>query len=126
MSSIKFPLKVLKPIKDHLENKEKKLKKRIKSLSAEDPYVDEDRVNDNAASDTDAAEESGHERITALKMEINKGLVRIRKALTKIKLGKYGTCESCGKLIDTDRLAVDLTVSECIECVNKKSSKSSK
>ena len=126
MSTIKFPLKVLKPIKDHLEDKEKKLKKRMKSLSEEDPYADPDRINDNAAADTDADEESGHERITALNREINKGLIRVRKALTRIKLGKFGMCECCGKLIDTDRLAIDPTVGECIKCVNKKSSRSSK
>jgi len=120
MMKIKFPLKVLLPVRKHLKAEEKKLKKRKKALELEDPFADEDRVNDNAAIDTDAAEEVGHDRVTALKQEVDKALIRIRKALTKIKLGKYGLCESCQQLIDTDRLAIDPTVSECIKCAKKK------
>jgi len=120
MAKIIFPLKVLKPIRDYLTKKELKLVRRKKALTKEDPYENTDRVNDNAAVDTDAAEESGHERITALKKEIDKTLIRIRRTLTKIKIGKYGLCESCNQLIDTDRLAVNLTSSECMKCVKKK------
>jgi DnaK suppressor protein len=74
---------------------------------------------DNAATDTDAAEEYGHERISAMKKEIDKTLIRIRKTLTKIKLGKYGICEKCRQLIDTDRLAVNPTAMLCINCQKK-------
>jgi RNA polymerase-binding transcription factor DksA len=119
MLRIKFPLKVLKPVKKHLKDKEKKLKRRKKALEAEDPFANPDRVNDNAAVDTDAAEEAGHDRVTALKQEVDKTLIRVRKTLTKIKLGKYGLCESCKKLIDTDRLAIDPTATDCIKCVKK-------
>ena len=120
MSKIKFPLPVLKPIKTYLTTEEAKLKKRKKNLETEDPFTDQDRVNDNAAADTEAAEEANHDRVSVLKMEVDKTLIRIRKTLTKIKLGKFGLCESCGKLIDTDRLAVDPTATHCIDCVNKK------
>jgi len=120
MSRIKFPLKVLLPLKNRLKNEEKKLKKRKKDLGAEDPFADTDRVNDNAAVDAEAAEEVGHDRITALKLEIDKTLIRIRKTLTRIKVGKYGMCEKCKKLINTDRLAIDATAIHCIKCANKK------
>jgi len=125
MSRIKFPIKILKPVADHLKEKQEKLQKRKASLEKEDPFNDTDRVNDNAAVDTEAAEESGHDRVAALKLEIDKALVRIKKTLTKIKIGKFGLCEKCGKLIDTDRLAIDPTVGHCIKCVNgdKKSKK---
>lgn len=119
MSRIKFPLKVLQPVKKYLKDKEKKLKKRKKALEAEDPFANPDRVNDNAAVDTDAAEEAGHDRVAALKQEVDKTLIRVRKTLTKIKLGKYGLCESCKKLIDTDRLAIDPTATDCIKCAKK-------
>jgi len=120
MKKIKFPLRVLKPLKNYLTREESKLVKRKKALTKEDPYEDTERLNDNAAIDTDAAEESGHERITALKKEIDKTLIRVRRTLTRIKIGKYGLCESCDQLIDTDRLAVNPTSSECIKCANKK------
>ena len=123
MSRIKFPLPVLKPVSNYLKSEEKKLKQRKKELEKEDPFANEDRVNDNAAVDTEAAEESGHERVSALKMEVDRMLVRIRKTLTRIKLGKFGLCEKCGKMIDTDRLAIDPTATECIACANKKKDK---
>jgi RNA polymerase-binding transcription factor DksA len=119
MSRIRFPLRVLKPIKDHLTQEEKKLLKRKEALAQEDPYANEDRVNDNAAIDSDAAEEAGHERIAALRKEIDRALIGIRKSLTRIKIGKYGLCEVCGQLIDTDRLAVNPTASRCMRCTQK-------
>jgi len=121
---IKFPTKILKPIGDYLKREEKKLLQRRKKLKKEDPFANTDRVNDNAASDSDAAEQVGHARVSALLLEINKNLVRIRKTLTRIKLGKYGICKGCGKMIDTDRLAVDPTAEYCLKCAKKRSGKS--
>lgn len=117
---IKFPRKILKPIENFLHQKEDRLKKQKAELKKEDPYTDTSRVNDNAASDAEAAEESGHERITALRKEIDKALIEIRKTLTRIRLGKYGTCEKCGQMIDTDRLAIKPTATACIKCEKKK------
>ena len=118
-----FPLRVLRPIENFLRKEEKKLKERKVTLAKEDPFVDPSRLNDNAAVDADAAEETGHERVSALKKEIDKGLIKIRKALTRIKLGRYGLCVRCGKMIDTDRLAANPTAEHCMECHKKTSSK---
>jgi len=119
MSLIKFPIKVLKPVQKHLKSEEMKLNKRKKELESEDPFKDEDRVNDNAAVDTDVKEKVGHETVAALKTEIDKTLIRIRKALTRIKLGKYGLCGQCKQMIDTDRLAIDPSTPDCIKCASK-------
>ena len=121
--SVKFPMKVLQPIKKYLKEREERLVERKKALEREDPFNDVDRINDNAAIDTDAAEEIGHDRVSALKLEIDKTLIRIKKALTKIRLGSYGTCDTCGKLIDTDRLAIAPTSTNCIKCIKSKKTK---
>ncbi len=102
-----------------LRQREKKLRDQKRDLEKEDPYNDTSRLNDNAAVDTEAAEEAGHERVSALKVEIDKALIEIRKTLTRIKIGKYGICERCHKMIDTDRLAVKPTATLCIECERK-------
>ncbi len=115
-----FPAKLLQPLANLLKIKEKNLQKRKAELEKEDPYANTDRLMDNAAVDSDAAEEFGHERISAMKKEIDKTLIRIKKTLTKIKLGNYGVCEGCGKMIDTDRLAVDPTALLCINCQKAK------
>lgn len=115
----KFPKNVITKIKTYLEDKQKQTEKRLEELKKEDPFSDPARLTDNAASDTEAKEEFGHETISAIQMELSRGLVRIRKALTKIKIGKYGTCENCGKMIDTDRLAIMPTAELCVACEKK-------
>ena len=120
---IKFPFKALKPIWHYLKREEKKLIKRKKKLQKEDPFSDTSRVNDNAASDREAAEQFGHARVSALLLEINKNLIRIKKSLSRIKIGKYGICKRCRKMIDTERLATDPTAEHCLECEKKRSGK---
>lgn len=120
MKPIKFPAKILSPIQDFLSKEEGRLKKRKANLDKEDPYEDTRRVIDNAATDTDAIEQLGHERAEALKKEIDRRLIQIRKALSRIKIGCYGICEKCGKMIDTDRLMVMPEATVCVECEKKK------
>ena len=101
-----FPMTVLRPVSNFLSAKLHKLEKRKKAISKEDPFADRSRVNDNAAPDIEADEQFGHARTSAITKEINKSIVNIRKALTRIKIGKYGICEECGEMIDTERLTV--------------------
>jgi RNA polymerase-binding transcription factor DksA len=115
----KLPNNVLNKVKEYLEQKQKDTEKRLSELKKEDPFSDPGRLSDKASSDTEAKEEFGHDTISALQYELNKGLVTIRKALTKIKIGKYGICEKCGKMIDTDRLAIVPTAEMCVSCEKK-------
>ncbi|PJE68558.1 hypothetical protein COU96_03220 [Candidatus Shapirobacteria bacterium CG10_big_fil_rev_8_21_14_0_10_38_14] len=117
---IRFPGNILKPIGAFLSHEIKRLEKRKKSLSKRDPFKDVSRVIDNAASDTDAAEQVGHAQVAAMKKQTDRRLIQIKKALTRIKLGKYGICERCGKMIDTDRLVVMPEATVCIDCERKK------
>ena len=116
----KFPTNILKPIEDHLKKQKEDTEKKMASIATEDPFNDTDRLIDNASIDTEVKEQEGHERVQAIKLELSRNLVRIRKALTKIKIGKYGICENCGKMIDTDRLAVMPTAELCVGCEKKK------
>lgn len=120
MVEIKFPANILRPLQNYLRKEEKKLEKQKTEISQEDPFKQVDRVNDNASDDSDAAEQAGHERISAFVQEINKALISVRKALTRIKVGRYGICDGCGKMIDTDRLAANPTAEYCLSCASKK------
>jgi DnaK suppressor protein len=120
-----FPSKLLEPIQSFLTREQKKLERRKKDLKEEDPFSSTDRLNDNAAVDADAAEQFGHARSEALRNQIDKRLIQIRKALTRIKLGKYGICESCGQMIDTDRLSINPSATLCVKCERKLEKKSS-
>ncbi len=117
---IMFPAKVLRPIYNYLKSVQKRLERKKKDLKSEDPFSDPSRVNDNAATDADAAEISGHDRVEALRREVDRRLIQVRKSLAKIRRGKYGSCENCGRLINTDRLSVNPTAELCMKCERKR------
>ena len=119
---IKFPKRLLGPIAKYFEKEKKKTQKQLSSVEKEDPFADTDRLMDNAASDTEAKEQFGHLRAESLKKQLLSQLEKIERALFRIKKGKYGICEKCGKMINTDRLAVNPTANLCLECekVSKK------
>ncbi len=99
-----------------LIEKQDVLKKRLAVLQSEDPFADPERTTDNAAVDAEAAEQFGHERVVAMKAEIDDSLRRISRALEKINDGTFGICEGCGKEILEKRLRIDPAVRLCVEC----------
>ncbi len=117
---VKFPSKLLSPVARFLLENLKLLKKRKKEIEKEDPFRDTSRLIDNASPDADAAEQFGHARIIAIKEQIDKKIIQTRKALTRIKIGKYGICEDCGKMIDTDRLMIYPEATLCANCQAKR------
>ncbi len=120
MAKITFPASLVEPIRKVLHLQEKKLSLRKKELDEQDPFKDEKRLTDNASADADAAEQFGHATIEGLKKEIDRKLIQIRKALSRMKLGKYGICEKCGQMINTDRLMVFPEATFCIKCEKRK------
>jgi DnaK suppressor protein len=119
-NKVAFPANLLFPIGKYLGWRLASLEKKKKSIEAEDPFKDTDRLNDNASPDADAAEQFGHARSTALRNELSKKIVQTKKALTSIKIGTYGICEDCGKMIDTDRLVVYPEATKCVSCEAKR------
>ena len=93
-----------------------------KEVEKEDPFSNPNRINDNASPDTDAAEQFGHARTSAIKEQIDRKIVQSRKALSRVKVGKYGICGDCGKFIDTDRLMVYPEATLCPKCQAKRES----
>ncbi|OGC98988.1 hypothetical protein A2W16_00035 [Candidatus Amesbacteria bacterium RBG_16_48_31] len=59
-------------------------------------------------------------QVSAIKQVADRSIIQIRKALSMIKVGKYGVCENCGKMIDTDRLMVMPETTLCVECERKR------
>src|SRR3990172_6322262 len=112
---ISFPAMLLTPVAKYLQDRLHTLEKRKKVIDSEDPFKDTNRLIDNASPDTDAAEQFGHARTSAIKEQLDRRTIQIRKALTRIKIGKYGICEDCGRMIDTDRLMVYPEATLCAE-----------
>lgn len=119
-SIVMFPSKLLMPVKEFLAGNLKKLQKTKKDVQGEDPFKSKNRLENNASPDSDAEEQFGHARVSAIKDELNRKIIQTKKALTMIKLGKYGICEDCGKMIDTDRLMVFPETTLCANDAKKR------
>jgi RNA polymerase-binding transcription factor DksA len=115
-----FPASVLKPVANFLSARLHTLEKRKKEISKEDPFSDKDRVDDNAATDIEADEQFGHARSSAIQKELSRNIIFVRKALTRIRLGKYGICEECGQMIDTERLMANPAATLCTKDAAKR------
>lgn len=111
---------VLEQIKKLLIAERKRQEGIVASLVAQDPFSNPDRLNDNAASDTEASEESSHERMEALEKTVRRAIEEIDGALERIKNGTYGICRSCGKHIKEQRLSIKPTATLCMSCEKKK------
>lgn len=119
-NKIKFPASLLDQVGKFLISKLSILKKRQKDIEKEDPFKDPSRLMDNASPDTDAAEQFGHARSTALKTQLDKKINQTKKAIKRVKSEKYGICEECGEMIDTDRLAIYPEATLCVRCEAKR------
>jgi DnaK suppressor protein len=119
-NKLEFPKNLLNPVADFLTQKLAALRVHRKKIATEDPFNDKARDLDNAATDAEAEEQYGHARVSAIKSELNTKARQIKKALERVKKGKYGICEDCGKMIDTDRLAVFPEATKCIKCEKKR------
>lgn len=117
---VRIPGRLLAPVGKFLQGRLKILQKRKKVIEKEDPFKDTSRVMDNASPDTDAAEQFGHARTSAIKEHLDKKIIQTKKALSRIKVGKYGICEDCGGIIDTDRLMVYPEATLCAKCQAKR------
>jgi RNA polymerase-binding transcription factor DksA len=118
---LSLPKKLLAPIKHFLEKELVKLKRTKKNLKKSDPFKDSVRTSENSFEE-DLDEQIGHFDTQVKVNFVQKQIIQIRKALTMIKIGRYGVCEKCGKMIDTDRLAVFPDTTVCIKCERERES----
>ena len=123
---LKLPQEVLRPVGSFLQAELKRLLAKEKQLKKNDPFANPDRVNDNAADDTDAAEQFGHVQTEAIRKHVQMRIIQIRKALARVKIGKYGICEHCGRFIDTRRLMTFPETTLCIKCERELNAKKKK
>ena len=119
-SIISFPARLVAPVGNLLRRRLKTLEERKKVVEEDDPFKDTTRIVDNASPDTDAAEQFGHARSSAIREQLERRIIETRKALTRIKIGKYGICEECGRMIDTDRLMIFPEATLCAKDARKK------
>lgn len=113
---IKLSKSSVKELKENLLKEELSLIEKIERIKKEDPFLDPEHANDNAAVDTDVREQMEHETIEAQIATMQKKLEKIRNALKKILKDDYGKCESCGIEIKIERLQLMPESRYCVDC----------
>jgi len=122
----KLNKKELEELKEKLQENKKKVKKQLQSFATEDKKLKGDW--DSKYPDYDGGS-SGGEKMEQEAMEVEEYSSRlpvehslelklrdINLALKKIKEGKYGVCEKCGKTINKERLKAYPSARTCVKC----------
>lgn len=105
-------------IKDLLTRQQKKVEEEIQLLDADDP-VNSNDVAESSEPGTDSWVADTHTRTVAVKRTLQDMLSKIKHALKSVSSGRYGTCENCGKKIESVRLEAMPTANLCISCSKK-------
>jgi RNA polymerase-binding transcription factor DksA len=116
MKKPNLSLDFLNSLKNKLLAKDKRLKTEQKILVQEDPYMEPDRdVSNGENMDEALLEDQKKEETDILSTSITKMQIQVRRALAKMRIGRYGTCEVCGKPIDKARLEIYPEATTCLE-----------
>jgi DnaK suppressor protein len=122
--------RIIEKLKQKLEKEEKLIEEELKKFAKKDKYLEGDW--DTSFPHFDGGEAGGlaleksadelEEYSTLLPIEyaLETRLQNIRLALKKIKKGKYGICEKCGKEIELKRLKTSPEAKLCLKCANLK------
>lgn len=114
-----LPTELLKKIRNVLTSEERRLASEEKRLREQDPFLVPGRDVDNPELMEEVEEKVSHEQVEAEKNIIQKLLIEVRLALSKLKIGKYGICENCGERIDRARLEALPHARYCLRCENQ-------
>ncbi len=121
MTNLTYPQRLLLPIKNFLEKELVRLKGVRKGVKSADPFTDSERTTNNSFEE-DVDEQVGHFDAQVKMRFVARQIIQFRKALTRMKIGKYGVCEKCNQMIDTERLASIPEITVCIDCAKERES----
>ncbi len=105
--------KFLNQLKDQLKDRRHRLLKEVKQRLSEFRDSGGCRLTDTADIASNLIED---EIVMSIAQGEAREIEEIDNALKKIKKGKYGICECCGKKINKQRLMAIPFVSLCIKC----------
>lgn len=120
--------KLQKELKEKLEKEKKSLEKQLDSFAKKDEKIEGDWNThfphwngDSGGSSLERGADEVEQYISLLPLEYNLEvkLKDVNLALEKLKKGKYGKCEKCGKKIKEERLKVYPGARFCMECQKK-------
>lgn len=115
---LELPLKTLDKIKKYLLRQQKEVDENLKEVQKDDP-VAESSLAETSEPGTESWLAEGHNRAQVLMNQLKGMGSDISEALGKIKLGRYGKCQKCGKYIEISRLLAMPSAKYCLSCSKK-------
>ena len=116
----------IEKIKDGLEKEKALIEKELQKFAEKDtkPTGDWDtrfpshdnKETGSAALEQEADEVQEYATLLPIEYSLESRLKNINLALEKIKKGKYGICEKCGKEIPSERLGAASDARFCLKC----------
>ena len=116
---LNLPRETFNLIKRKLLRQQREVEMELKSIQKDDPLRGDGHLAESSEPGTDSWLAEVHIRVTALKQNLQNILEKTRDSLAKLKSGKYGKCENCGKMIEIQRLLAMPTATLCLSCSKK-------
>ncbi|MEK7124319.1 MAG: TraR/DksA C4-type zinc finger protein [Patescibacteria group bacterium] len=108
-------------LKLKLQEEKNTLKKELESFAVQDKDIKHNwkakypnRENGNMEEEADETQE--YDAMVSLEQSLELKLRDVDLALEKIEKGQYGSCEKCGKEIESDRLDANPSAKLCMDC----------
>ena len=109
-----------KELRSLLENEKKHLLGELEQLEASAQPTDVRREGSPFGKrEEEAAESFEFEKRLAVEKQVIDHLAEVERALHKFEEGTYGSCDSCGQKIATERLEALPQASLCLDCKAK-------
>ncbi|MFZ0013625.1 MAG: TraR/DksA C4-type zinc finger protein [Acidimicrobiia bacterium] len=115
----------LERFKKRLEEEKSRLEEQIEDYERD---LEEARLTESSS---DRSPDPGNAEASSMKLEYAKELSieqntldllsKVNRALDRVAMGTYGTCESCGNAIPVERLDVLPYSTICVDCASRNS-----
>ena len=117
--------KFIEEIKEKLEKEKENIERELQEFTRQEknhlgkrkvifPHFDGNAGSGRLEEGADEVEE--YSTFLSIKENLEKKLLNIEKALERIKKGKYGICEKCGRKISEEKLRACPETNLCLEC----------
>ena len=117
---------LINQLKDKLEEGKKNIEEQLEKFALKDEKLKDDwntrfphfdgGETGSAALEKAADEVEEYSILLPIEYGLELRLKNINLALEKIKIGKYGICEKCGKEIPLERLKISPEAKSCAKC----------
>ncbi len=111
-----YPREFLQEMKVRLLRYRARIEQQEKQVQSEDVSLEAGEASRSADFEDEATHEIGHAFVQTTVSSLRAMAGQIKRALARMKVGKYGLCERCNSPIDKARLQAFPEATLCLRC----------